>query len=186
MSKAFDMVNHSILLSKLEFYGVRGLPLQWFSSYLTNRKQYVSYNGYDSLHLDILCGVPQGSIVGPLLFLIFINDLHNVSEKLFFILFADDSNLLLSGTDVNDLCKQMNHELTNVVNWFKLNKLCLNVKKTNFMIFSAKNKPYSGSELSISVDNVPVDLVYQTKFLGVFIDSKLSWTSPINHVASKI
>ena len=115
-----------------------GLPLQWFTSYLSNRKQYVSYNGHNSLHLNILCGVPQGSILGPLLFLVFINDLHNVSESLFFILFADDSNLLLSGPNVNDLCEKMNTELINVVNWFKLNKLCLNIKKTNFMIFFYK------------------------------------------------
>ena len=138
LSKAFDMVNHKILLSKLEFYGVRGLPLQWFNSYLSNRKQYVSYNGSNSCHLNISCGVPQGSILGPLLFLVFINDLHNVSENLFFILFADDSNLLLNGPNLNDLCRQMNTELINVVNWFKMNKLCLNVKKTNFMVFCAK------------------------------------------------
>ena len=84
LSKAFDMVNHSILLSKLEYYGVTGLALDWFASYLSSRKQFVSYNDHDSSHLDIVCGVPQGSILGPLLFLIFVNNLYNVSEKLFF------------------------------------------------------------------------------------------------------
>ena len=186
LSKAFDMVNHNILLSKLEFYGVRGLPLNWFSSYLSNRNQYVRYNGHDSCKSNISCGVPQGSILGPLLFLVFINDLHNVSKKLFFVLFADDSNLLLSGSNLNDLCKQMNAELKNVVNWFKTNKLCLNVKKTNFMVFSAKNKSCAQSQLSISVDDVTVDQVYQTKFLGVIIESKLNWTSHIDYVAGKI
>ena len=136
--------------------------------------------------MSISCGVPQGSILGPLLFLVFINDLHNVSEKLFFILFADDSNLLLSGPNVNDLCEQMNAELINVVNWFKINKLCLNVKKTNFMIFCAKNKGFSTNELSIKVDNAIVEQVFQTKFLGVLIDSKLNWISHINYVAVKI
>ena len=167
LSKAFDMVNHSILLSKLEHYGVSGLALNWFSSYLSNRKQFVSYDGHNSSHLDIVCGVPQGSILGPLLFLIFVNDLYNVSEKLFFILFADDSNLLLSGPNVNDLCEQMNAELISVVNWFKMNKLCLNVKKTNFMIFCAKNKMYSKGELRIIVDNATVEQVDQNFLVSI-------------------
>ena len=186
LSKAFDMVNHKILLSKLEFYGIRGLPLEWFTSYLSNRKQYVYYNDFASSQMNITCGVPQGSILGPLLFLVFINDLHNVSETLFFILFADDSNLLLSGPNVNDLCNQMNIELNKVVEWFKINKLCLNVKKTNFMIFNAKNKPSPQSDLTLKVDEAIVDQVYHTKFLGVIIDSKLNWTLHINHVAGKI
>ena len=138
LSKAFDMVNHSILLSKLEHYGVTGLSLDWFASYLSSRKQFVSYNDHNSSHLDIACGVPQGSILGPLLFLIFVNDLYNVSEKLFFVLFADDSNLLLSGPNVNDLCDQMNAELVNVVNWFKMNKLCLNEKKKRILWYLAQ------------------------------------------------
>ena len=93
--------------------------------------------------MNINCGVPQGSILGPLLFLIFINDLHNVSQDLFFVLFADDSNLLLCGPNVYELCNKLNQELTGVVNWFKMNKLCLNISKTNFMVFCAKNKKYN-------------------------------------------
>ena len=186
LSKAFDMVNHSILLNKLEHYGIRGVPLQWFRSYLNERKQYVSFNGTDSTSLDIKCGVPQGSILGPLLFLIFINDLHNASKSLFFILFADDSNLLLSGPNINDLCKQMNQEIKAVVEWFKVNQLCLNISKTNFMIFSAKNKIYESSNYNIQVENITVEQVKQTKFLGVYIDDKLNWSVHINYICNKI
>ena len=115
-----------------------------------------------------------------------INDLHNVSQELFFVLFGDDSNLSLSGPNIYKLCEQLNRELIGIVNWFKLNKLCLNVKKTNFMIFCAKNKYYNKGETKLKVDSVPVEQVDETKFLGVYIDTKLNWSSHINHVANKI
>ena len=93
LRKAFDTVNHDILYKKLEHYGVRGMLLEWFKSYLTDRKQYVFYNGESSDLKLISCGVPQGSVLGPLLFLIYINDLPNISTNLKFFLFADDTNI---------------------------------------------------------------------------------------------
>ena len=111
LRKAFDTVNHSMLLNKMDHYGIRGIALDWFFSYLSERKQYVSVNGHISDYLDISCGVPQGSVLGRLLFLIYINDLPNVSKFLSFYLFADDTNSYFEASDLLSLQKMMNREL---------------------------------------------------------------------------
>ena len=127
LKKAFDTVNHKILLSKLEHYGVRDVLLNWFESYLTGRKQFVSFNGESSDLKNISCGVPQGSVLGPLLFLIYINDLPNVSEKLKFFLFADDTNIYYESNDLKDLENVINCELKHLSLWLKVNRLALNI-----------------------------------------------------------
>ena len=123
LKKAFDTVNHSILLKKLEHYGIRGVALDWFCSYLSNRKQYVSVNGHISETLQIRCGVPQGSVLGPRLFLIYINGLPNVSKCLTFYLFADDTNIYFEASDLFALQKVVNRELRYVKKWLDANKL---------------------------------------------------------------
>ncbi len=167
-------VNHKILLDKLEHYGIRGTALTWFSSYLSNKSQYVSVNGCKSNHLSIKCGVPQGSVLGPLLFLIYINDLPNCSSKLSFYLFADDTNIYFESDTLDNLQIVVNKELRHVKKWLDANKLALNVGKTNFVVFHSVQNSLSES-VSIKIGNQHIRQVKYVKFLGLLLDEHLSW-----------
>ena len=123
---------------KLDHYGIRGCALSWFKSYLSRRLQYVTYNGSQSSQQMIKCGVPQGSILSPLLLLIYINDLCIVCKSTVPVLFADDTNLFWSGSNAISLQDGVNNDLSIIAEWLKFNKLSLNIKKTHFMCFSAK------------------------------------------------
>ena len=158
LKKAFDTVNHVILLQKMDHYGIRGISNLWFKNYLHDREQFVSINGVDSNTVKMTCGVPQGSVLGPLLFLIFINDLPNATDFLT-LLFADDTTFQMSGTDLNSLFENANAELVKASSWFKANKLKLNVKKKKFMLFSDKDINLDLLGLSIRLGEKMVDQV---------------------------
>jgi exonuclease III len=184
-SKAFDTVNHDILITKLDRYGIRGNAKKWITSYLTDRQQYCSYNNLKSANLKINCGVPQGSILGPLLFIIYLNDLANISDKLSTILFADDSNVFIDGPDLTQVQNILNDEIPKLVDWLCANRLSLNIKKTHFMIFGQKKKN-TNTQLSININGQPIELVKQTKFLGLMLDDALSWKPHSIYISKKI
>ena len=186
LRKAFDTINHDILMKKLHFYGVRGVPYQWISSYLKNRMQFVTYNQTYSTTLPTTCGVPQGSILGPLLFIIYINDICNTSQLLKFVMFADDTNVFVSHKSIKHIEKILNSELQNLVTWFKANKVSLNIEKTNFILFQRKAEMFPTKNIDLYMDNFKINQIQYAKFLGVTVDSKLTWKNHIAEIESKI
>ena len=185
LKKAFDTLNHNILLNKLEFYGIRGIANSWLKSYLSNRKQFVQLGEHRSQMRTILNGVPQGSILGPKLFIAYINDIQNVSNILKFILFADDTNAFSSSRNLRTLCKQVNTELNKLQVWFDVNKLSLNTEKTNYIVFT-KNNCKEKDLLKLEINGIQINRVENTKFLGTIIDEKLNWKMHISVVKNKL
>ena len=184
LSKAFDCVNHEILLAKLEHYGLNSIDKNWVKSYLLDRKHLVTWNKKLSTISTLNIGVPQGSILGPLLFLIYINDIVNTSDSVSFVLFADDTTVYSTGDNLDDSIANMNNQLINISNWFTSNKLTLNVDKTQVMMFSRRTTPIPNTHVELR--GQAIANVSKAKFLGVIVDEKLNWKDHVSFVASKL
>ena len=197
LSKAFDTLDHSILLQKLKFYGVSGTSLQWFTSYLINLRQLVDIDGTYSTVTNLTTGVPQGSILGPLLFIIYMNDIHEASKNFHAILYADDTSLYSSlgsfnlnlnrkNYDISILSIKINNELSNIQQWLNINKLSLNVNKTKYMIFHNYQRDINSYTPDVRIKNQPIERVTEFNFLGLTIDEHLNWNAHIQKISNKI
>ena len=191
LSKAFDVISHPILLKKLEYYGLRGIVKDWLRSYLSDRTQYVEFDIGKSSINKIKCGVPQGSILGPLLYLIYVNDIPK-STKASLLSFADDTSLFISKSNIDDLFASANEEINNLYEWFCANKLSLNAKKTKYIVIRAPHFNCNFEHLKVSIKNTELCQIgttfeeQSTKFLGIYLDEFLSWKHHIHHVNNKI
>ena len=185
LSKAFDTMNHGILLKKLQHYRIRGICLQWFTNYLQERTQIVQFKQYRSAEMNVMTGVPQGSILGPLLFLIYINNIENCSNILSFILYADDTNALYSNSSLNTLVSIIQKEMNKIVEWLNANKLSINTSKTKFIIFKSKNK-FLPQKFTFKLNDHIIKQASYVKFLGVIIDQDFTWKNHITLVLKNI
>lgn len=186
LSKAFDTLNHNILLEKLHRYGIHDSELSWFSNYLCNRTQYVEIEGYQSETLLIKTGVPQGSILGPLLFLIYMNDAPNSAPLLRFILYADDTTAMCPIRLSGAANLEISRELSKISDWLAVNQLSLNIDKTKYMLFHAINKDLSSFTQNILIDRNEIERVDAFKFLGLVLNQNVSWKDYTDMIANKI
>ena len=183
LKKVFDTIDHTLLLQKLNRYGIRGIANAWLDSCLKESSQYVFYNNKNSDQMNMCCGVPQGSILGPKLFILYINDMVNVSTIDKFIIFADDTNLFCTSKDIVSLSVTICNELMELEKGLALNKLPLNISITNHMIFC---KGQVEQNIQISFGNKLINKVNETKFLWFIIDDQLNWHDHIKQIVSKL
>jgi Reverse transcriptase (RNA-dependent DNA polymerase) len=185
LKRAFETIDRKILLKKLYKYGIRGIELKWFESYLEGRCQRVLYNKNYSDEQEITLGVPQGSTLGPLLFILYINDIVSTIQHCTINLFADDTLIYITGKNLEDMAEKLNMDLVVVAKWMKANKLMLNLNKTKYQIITHKHTNRS-TDLQIRIEQQQLEKVETIKYLGVLIDSKLNFNDNFNYVLKKM
>ena len=180
-----DTVDHTLFLNKLSYYGIRGIANRWFKSYLSNRTQYVSINGFNSNHKFMKYVVPQGSVLGPLLFLIFIYDLNYAIKTSATFHFADDTCLLNVKQSIKEINKSVNKDLKSLLHWLNANKISLNVTKTEVVIFRAKGKVFD-TDLKLKMCGKKLYPSHHVKYLVVYLDEYLNWATHVNQLCVKL
>ena len=184
LRRAFDTVDHRVLLGKLDAYGIRGVANNWFGSYLFNRQQYVKVGNSCSELKTICLGVPQGAVLAPLLFNLYINDMSNCCQDLCLIHYADDTTAFLAGSCIENIFAVANRYLENIQVWLQSNRLSLNVPKTNFMLFGYVPPTVRVPNLIIPGENIHIS--EKSNFLGIVIDHKLTFEAHVNELLTKL
>ena len=180
------MIDHSLLKIKRTTLGVRGRALAWFDNYLSGRTQSVSVNGTYSDTSDLSLGVPQGSVLGPLLFIVFINDLPSVVHRCKIALYADDTALFFAGRDIQTIQSALQEDLNAVGEWFSLNRLLVNCDKTNVMLFGSKQRLARSQGLSLFLLGKLLELSNTVKYLGLIFDASMDLHEHINNISNKV
>jgi hypothetical protein len=186
MSKAFDTIDHNILIYKLQKYGITGTALNLIKNYLTNRQQRVKINETISDTQKITHGVPQGSILGPLLFNLYVNDLNSQFKNTKTISFADDTTLYVADNNIEDIYIKTYDNILTLLDWCNANKLSINLSKTNYILFQPNFKINQNDINNIPINNQEIKKVEKTRFLGLQIDEKLNWTDHTQYLTTKL
>ena len=186
LKKAFDIIDHDILLEKLSCYGLRDNGLFLLQSYLSNRSQHCSVNGEISGFMPIICGVPQGSILGPLLLVIYINDLQNITSTCDISMYTDDTHLSSAMSYPNDINVKLIPAFGKICDWLQANELSLNILKTEYMVIGTEQMlTQMGSISKIKIGSSYLKRVVKTKSLALIIDDNLRWEEHIDYICSK-